>query len=181
MANYIRSISIILLSVVFAVGYLADLGVVMVFLFMIAAPLLLVLGCVAIYSIVRSFHSLFTKEREPLCVRIANWTMLASLLVCISYTVGMTLYVHYRYHIVAVYQDPGGVSGGFYYKLFAKDGKVENSFSCSKGVTLPIREEGTYKQSGDTIVCDADTFVIDKGQNKLKHIKHSDYDIVLMR
>lgn len=147
---------------------------------MIVAPLLLILGCVAIYSLVKSLFSLFAKKREALCVRIANWTMLTCLLVCVSYTVGMTLYVRHRYHIVAVNLDPGSVGGGFFYKLFAKDGMVENSFSCSGGVTLPIKGEGTYKQVGDTLVCDADTFIIDRKENKLWS-KYMSYDIELMQ
>lgn len=165
--NYFRCISLILLSLVITVRYVSDFVPFMILLFFF--PLLLIMGFVSMASVFMSVCEWVNKEKEHICVRVANYVLVACIAVCCLYTLGLTVYKS-RYNIIASYFDRDGIFSCYVFVLFSKDGFYRTCMTETDDLSFPLTEMGTYRLNGDSILCDKDTFVIDQKENTVNKI-----------
>ncbi len=167
--NIFRCVSVIISALFLTVASLTDLGIVVVFAAFLCGPFFLT----AFFSLFWSAISWFTKEKEHLCIKVANRIMVACLVVCMAYSVGWQLYKKWNYHIVASYFERDGPHSGYTYIVFTKDGRVLSGTTVSLDKVFSPLYKGTYIQKGDTIYHDNRKFVVDSKNATLTDIEKS--------
>lgn len=168
--NYIRSISVIVISLLFTLDHVTDLGLVLVGIWIFGFPLLIPMGIITLFSIPCSILKFFLKKQEHKSIRIANYFLLGCLLICGTYSGGMYLYVKSHYDLVAYYFERDGIFSGYRYVLFSKEGEMLSCSSVTRKITFPLTKKGSYLRKGDSILCEKDTFVIESNGKKIKNI-----------
>lgn len=168
--SYIRSISVIVISLLFTLDHVTDLGPVLVAVWLFGFPLLIPMGIITLFSIPYSILKFFLKKQEHKSIRIANYLMLGCLLICGAYSGGVYLYVKSQYDLVACYFEKDGIFSGYRYVLFSKEGEMRSCTPATRKIAFPLTKEGCYQRKGDSILCEKDTFIIESNGKKIKSI-----------